>query len=73
MIVCQSGQRARKAEDALKAARLKNLHMLDGGVNGSVAAGLPVVRGRQKLSLERQVRIAAGALAQRPADCSGPS
>ena len=62
VLVCQSGQRARKAEDALNAARLKNLHVLDGGVNGWVAAGLPVVRGPKKISLERQVRIAAGAL-----------
>jgi hypothetical protein len=37
--------------------------VLDGGVNGWVAAGFPVVRGPGKLSLERQVRIAAGALA----------
>lgn len=63
VLVCQSGQRARKAEEALKAAGLDNLHVLDGGVNGWLAAGLPVVRGSKKLSLERQVRIAAGGLA----------
>lgn len=63
ILVCQSGQRARKADDALKAAGMNNLHVLDGGINGWVAAGLPVARGAKKLSLERQVRIAAGALA----------
>lgn len=63
VLVCQSGQRARKAEEALKAAGLENLHVLDGGMNAWRAAGLPVVRGSRKLSLERQVRIAAGALA----------
>lgn len=63
VLVCQSGQRARKAEEALKAAGMENMHVLDGGVNGWVAAGLPVVRGPKKLSLERQVRIVAGALA----------
>lgn len=63
VLVCQSGQRARKAEEALKAAGLDNLHVRDGGVNGWLAAGLPVVRGSRKLSLERQVRIAAGGLA----------
>lgn len=63
VLVCQSGQRARKAEEALKTAGLTNLHVLDGGVNGWVAAGLPVARGAPKLSLERQVRIVAGALA----------
>lgn len=63
VLVCQSGQRARKAEEALKAAGMANLHVLDGGVNAWVAARLPVVRGTRKMSLERQVRIAAGALA----------
>jgi rhodanese-related sulfurtransferase len=63
VLVCQSGQRARKAEEALKTAGMPNLHVLDGGVNGWVAAGLPVRRGRKRVSLERQVRIVAGALA----------
>jgi rhodanese-related sulfurtransferase len=63
VLVCQSGQRARKAEDALKSAGMPNLHVLDGGVNGWVAAGNPVIRGARRISLERQVRILAGALA----------
>lgn len=63
VLVCQSGQRARKAEEALKGAGMPNLHVLDGGVNGWVAAGNPVVRSAERLSLERQVRIAAGSLA----------
>ena len=63
VLVCQSGQRARKAEEALQAAGMPNLHVLDGGVNGWVAAGKPVQRGRERISLERQVRMAAGALA----------
>jgi rhodanese-related sulfurtransferase len=63
VLICQSGQRARRAEAALQAAGMPNLHVLDGGVNGWVAAGRPVERGGQRLSLERQVRIAAGALA----------
>lgn len=63
VLVCQSGQRARKAEEALTTAGMANLHVLDGGVNGWITAGFPVVRGPKRLSLERQVRIAAGALA----------
>ena len=63
VLVCRSGQRARKAEEALKAAGMTNLHVLDGGVTGWTAAGLPVRRGEPRMSLERQVRIAAGALA----------
>jgi rhodanese-related sulfurtransferase len=63
VLVCQSGQRARRAEAALAAAGLPQFHVLDGGLAGWIAAGLPVRRGRAKVSLERQVRIAAGALA----------
>lgn len=63
VLVCQSGQRARVAEDALRQAGMANLHVLDGGLNGWIAAGQPVIRGTQRLSLERQVRIVAGALA----------
>lgn len=63
VLVCQSGQRARKAEAALRAAGMPNLHVLEGGIAGWIAAGQPVVRGFERVSLERQVRIAAGALA----------
>jgi rhodanese-related sulfurtransferase len=63
VLVCRSGQRARTAETALKAAGLQHLHVLDGGIAAWTAAGLPVERGRQMMSLERQVRIATGALA----------
>ena len=63
VLVCRSGQRARKAEATLKAAGMTNLHVLDGGMAGWSAAGLPVRRGAPRMSLERQVRIAAGALA----------
>lgn len=63
VLVCQSGQRARKADDALRAVGMSNVHILDGGMNAWVAAGLDVVRGRKRMSLERQVRTVAGALA----------
>ena len=62
VLVCQSGQRARKAEEALRGAGMPNLHVLDGGMNAWVSAGEPVVRGAPRVSLERQVRIAAGAV-----------
>jgi len=63
VLICQSGQRARKAEAALRAAGMPNLHVLDGGISAWSAAGQPVVRGAERLSLERQVRIASGGLA----------
>ena len=63
VLVCRSGQRARKAELALASAGMINLHLLDGGMAAWVAAGQPVNEGKPRMSLERQVRIAAGALA----------
>ena len=63
VLVCRSGQRARKAEEALRASGMANLHVLDGGMSAWSAAGQPVREGMHRISLERQVRIAAGALA----------
>ena len=63
VLVCRSGQRARKAEDALRASGMANLYVLDGGMSAWTAAGQPVNRGTPRMSLERQVRIAAGAMA----------
>jgi hypothetical protein len=58
-----SGQRARQAETTLAASGMPHLHLLEGGMRGWLSDGLPVARGRGRISLERQVRIAAGTLA----------
>jgi rhodanese-related sulfurtransferase len=60
--VCKSGGRSQKACEKLLAAGLKDVVSVDGGTAACEAAGVPVVRGRKAMSLERQVRIAAGAL-----------
>lgn len=62
ILVCKSGMRARQADELLRAADLTHVHVLDGGLAAWEAAGKPVRRGRQKWSLERQVRGVAGAL-----------
>jgi rhodanese-related sulfurtransferase len=62
VLVCQSGARARKGEAILRAAGMTNVHVLDGGMNAWLAAGQPAERHRARMSLERQVRIAAGTL-----------
>lgn len=62
VLICQSGMRAKRAEEALAKAGMPNLFVLDGGVNGWVGSGNPVVRGAKRISLERQVRIMAGAI-----------
>jgi rhodanese-related sulfurtransferase len=63
VLICQSGARARQAESALKECSMTNLHVLEGGMNGWVAAGETVNRGAPRVSLERQVRMAAGSVA----------
>ena len=63
VLICQSGQRAQRAETVLRSAGMGNVHVLDGGMKAWLANGLPVNRIRVRMSLERQVRITAGALA----------
>ena len=60
--VCKSGTRSHKACEKLLAAGLSDVVSVEGGTAACEAAGVPVVRGRKAMSLERQVRIAAGAL-----------
>ncbi|MCW1926039.1 rhodanese-like domain-containing protein [Luteolibacter arcticus] len=60
VLVCRSGKRAGQALQKLAAAGCKDLAVLEGGVTAWEQAGLPVKRGRAVISLERQVRIAAG-------------
>lgn len=60
--VCKSGTRSQKACEKLLAAGIQNVISVEGGTAACEAAGIPVVRGRKVMSLERQVRIAAGAL-----------
>ncbi len=62
VVVCQSGQRALRAANKLAAAGGVGFLVLDGGLSAWKKAGLPVIRGRFALPLERQVFIAAGAL-----------
>ena len=62
ILVCQSGQRAQKADALLRAAGMSNVHVLDGGMQAWVAAGGAVRRVRARVSLERQVRMTAGAI-----------
>jgi rhodanese-related sulfurtransferase len=63
VLVCQSGNRARQAAQKLADSGVKTpLYVLDGGIQMWEAAGLPLIRGKKTISLERQVRIAAGSL-----------
>ncbi len=63
VLICRTGNRARQAAEKLATADgLPTVCILDGGVEAWESAGLPLKRGRKAMSLERQVRIAAGAL-----------
>ncbi|NDC36711.1 MAG: DUF2892 domain-containing protein [Proteobacteria bacterium] len=61
VVICRSGGRARQAAQHLS-GHVPNLAVLEGGVAAWEQAGLPLERGVGAISLERQVRIAAGAL-----------
>jgi len=60
-VICRSGSRGGQACQKLAAAGLDVVNV-EGGTLAWEAAGLPVVRGKKAISLERQVRIAAGFL-----------
>jgi rhodanese-related sulfurtransferase len=62
VLVCQSGNRAAQAAERLADAGLANVQILDGGITRWVAIGGDVNRGRQRWPIERQVRLAAGAI-----------
>lgn len=61
-VICRSGSRGRQACEKLIAGGFTNVVNVEGGTLAWDQAGLPVARGRKVMSLERQVRIAAGAL-----------
>jgi rhodanese-related sulfurtransferase len=62
VLICRSGKRAMQAFQKLQAAGCGDLAILNGGITAWVSLGLPVNRGEKAISLERQVRIAAGLL-----------
>jgi len=61
-VICQSGGRSMKVSQKLEAAGFSNIINIEGGTSAWQDANLPVVKGKKAMSLERQVRIAAGSL-----------
>ncbi len=62
VIVCRTGRRATRACQQLKSCGLENGYVLVGGTEAWEAEGHDVVRGKKAMSLEQQVRIAAGTM-----------
>src|SRR4051794_30206974 len=62
-LLCQSGKRADLAADQLNGHIDAELIVIEGGINAVRAAQIPLQQmGKAVMSLERQVRIAAGSL-----------
>ena len=63
VILCKSGGRAKRAAEILDSAGCSVIHVVAGGTDAWITAGLPVTREpRAPWSLERQVRLVAGLL-----------
>lgn len=61
-LICKSGNRSSIAAQKFVEAGIENVYSVEGGTTAWAQAGLPVNRGQKAVSLERQVRIAAGFL-----------
>ena len=61
-LICRSGSRGQQACQKFLAAGFTNVINIEGGTLACADSGLRVVRGKKAMSLERQVRIAAGLL-----------
>jgi rhodanese-related sulfurtransferase len=61
-VICKSGSRGKQACEKFLAAGYNNVVNVEGGTSAWAECGLPVNRGKAAVSLERQVRIAAGTL-----------
>lgn len=61
-VICRSGSRGQQACERFLKAGFSNVVNIEGGTMACEEAGLQVVRGKKAVSLERQVRIAAGSL-----------
>lgn len=61
-VICHSGTRSATACQRLLEAGIQQVYSIEGGTATWEKLGLPIVRGRGAISLERQVRIVAGLL-----------
>lgn len=60
--ICQSGARGEQACKLFEKIGIQNVVNVEGGTKAWQTAGLGVEQGKKAVSLERQVRIAAGSL-----------
>lgn len=61
-LICRTGNRAEKVFNKLKQEGITNIKILEGGILNWKEDDLPLISNKKIISLERQVRIAAGFL-----------
>jgi rhodanese-related sulfurtransferase len=62
-LLCKSGTRAKQAQQMLTTRGVQEAYCVEGGTAAATTAGVPISYGaNQVISIERQVRIIAGAL-----------
>jgi len=61
-VICRSGVRSQQACEKLLKANCTNVINIEGGTLAWAESGLPLVRGKKAIPLERQIRIVSGAL-----------
>lgn len=61
-VICRSGSRSQQACEKFLKAGFSNVINVEGGTLACAQAGVPVVRGKKAMSLDRQVRIVIGSL-----------
>lgn len=61
-ILCKSGKRASMAAEKLVTAGHQSIFVVEGGTDAAKTAGVEIEYGQGSISIERQVRIAAGSL-----------
>lgn len=61
-LICKGGGRSHQACNKFIKAGFTNVVNVEGGTEACLNAGLPLTRGAKAMSLERQVRIAAGSI-----------
>jgi hypothetical protein len=61
-VICRSGARGSQACQSLQRSGFANVVNVEGGTMAWANEGLPVIRGKKAVSLERQVRMVAGGI-----------
>ncbi|MBM4455165.1 MAG: rhodanese-like domain-containing protein [Verrucomicrobia bacterium] len=62
VLLCAGGARARQAAEKFHAEGIPHCFVVEGGTKAWEMAGLPVVRGRGAIAIERQVRLGTGTM-----------